>query len=402
MRINLARLQRDILALGKIGRTAEGGVSRRAFTPADLKGREFLTDRLQAAGFTVRQDAAGNLIGRYPGQEDRLPCIMIGSHIDTVPNGGIFDGALGVLGGLECVRSLQELCLETRHPIEVVAFAAEEGSSLGGTFGSRAMAGRIEWSKLTEREKTAIDLNLQAYNLSGPDLSAAKRGPESIKAFVELHIEQGKVLEDLGIPIGLVSGIVGIYRHEVTVTGEANHAGSTPMTKRNDALVKAARLILALREFTVEENDEIVGTVGTIAVKPNAINVIPGEAKFTVELRDINAWGPVMVLERLKSFAAGLGGVEFRRIAEKEPVRLHPGIQDKIRTACRSRGIEYHLMPSAAGHDAVAMSYITPTAMLFVPSRGGISHSPQEWTDWEDVERGTEVLLHTVLAIDES
>jgi len=402
VRINLARLQKDVLALGEIGRTAEGGVSRRAFTPDDLKGRAYLTDRLEAAGFTVRQDAAGNLIGRYPGQDNRLPCIMIGSHIDTVPNGGMFDGAFGVLGGLECVRSMQELCLENRHPIEVVAFAAEEGSSLGGTFGSRAMAGQIVLNELTEREKTAIDLNLQAYGLNGANLGQAKRSPESLKAFVELHVEQGGVLEELGIPIGLVLGIVGIYRYEVTVHGEANHAGSTPMSKRDDALVKAARLILALQEFTVEESDEIVGTVGMLTVQPNAINVIPGEAKFTVELRDISAWGPVMVLERLKHFAAGLGGVEFRRIAEKEPVRLHPGIQDKIRAACRNLGIEYHVMPSAAGHDAVAMSYITPTAMLFVPSRGGISHSPLEWTDWNDIEKGTEVLLHTVLAIDES
>lgn len=402
MRINLARLQKDILALGEIGRTAEGGVSRRAFTPDDLKGRDYLTSRLEEAGLTVRQDTAGNLIGRYPGQDNRLPCIMIGSHIDTVPNGGMFDGVLGVLGGLECVRSMQELCLENRHPIEVVAFAAEEGSSLGGTFGSRAMAGQINLSELTEREKAAVDLNLQVYGLSGANLEQAKRNSEELKAFVELHVEQGGVLESLGIPIGLVFGIVGIYRYEVTVHGEANHAGSTPMHKRDDALVKAARLILALRDFTVAENDAIVGTVGTIAVKPNAINVIPGEARFTVELRDIDAWGPVMVLERLKHFAAGLGGVEFRRIAEKEPVRLHPGIQGKIKTACRNLGIECREMASAAGHDAVAMSYITPTAMLFVPSRGGISHSPLEWTEWDDVRKGTEVLLHTILAIDEA
>ncbi len=402
MRINVERLQQDLLTLGEIGRTPDGGVSRVAFTPADLRGREYVIGRLEAAGCTVDQDAAGNLIGRYPGLNDSLPAIMVGSHIDTVPNGGIFDGALGVLAGIESIRALQENSLELRHPLEVAVFAAEEGSSLGGTFGSRAMAGLVRTETLSDWEKTALAANLQAYGLPAAELNLAKRSPATLKAFVELHVEQGGVLEEKRVPIGLVYGIVGIYRYEVVVRGEANHAGSTPMSRRNDALVKAARLIQAVQEYTMEESDELVGTVGSIQVQPNVINVIPGEVHFTVELRDISAWSPVMVLERLKQLAKTLGGVEFRKISEKEPVRLHPGILEKIRLACRNLSVEHQVMPSAAGHDAVSMSYITPTAMLFVPSRGGISHSPQEWTDWEAVGRGAEVLLHTILAIDES
>ena len=401
MRINRERLKEMILELGKIGKAPEGGATRRAFTKEDIEGRNYVTGLMQELGCSVRVDPAGNLIGCYPGSEEGLPSIVVGSHIDTVPSGGLFDGNIGVLSGIECLHTLLENGVRLRYPFEIIAFSAEEGSALGGTFGSRAMAGQIQLNTLTEQQRLIMDGNLQAFGLSLEDLESAKRDPKTMKAFLEMHIEQGGLLEERKAPIGVVYGIVGIYRYEVTVEGEANHSGSTPMNKRDDALVKAARIILAIQEFVIEESADMVGTVGSIQVMPNAINVIPGEVKMTVEFRDINAWDPILVYERLRHFANDLGGVTFKKIVEKEPVRLHPGIQQKIKEACQKVGVDFHVMPSAAGHDAVAMSYLTPTSMIFVPSKGGISHSPEEWTDWEDVGHGADVLLHTIVAIDQ-
>ena len=389
-----------ILELGEIGKSPEGGATRRAFTKEDIEGRAYVTRLMQSLGCSIHTDPAGNLIGRFSGEEKDLPAIVVGSHIDTVPNGGLFDGNLGVLSGIECLQTLQENGMCLKHPFEIIAFSAEEGSALGGTFGSRAMAGQIKLDSLTEQQRLIMDGNLQAFGLALEDLENAKRNPQTMKAFLEMHVEQGGILEERKAPIGIVYGIVGIFRYEVTIQGEANHSGSTPMDKRNDALVKAAQIILALQNYVIEESADMVGTVGFIQVKPNAINVIPGEVKLMMELRDINAWDPILVYERIRHFANGLGGVSFKKIVEKEPVRLHPGIQQKIRESCDKLGVEYHVMPSAAGHDAVAMSYLTPTSMIFVPSRGGISHSPDEWTDWDDVGHGADVLLNTIIAID--
>ncbi len=400
MEINGERLKQYLCALGEIGRSEAGGITRRAFTPEDLAGREFVTSLMEQTGCTVRVDAAGNLIGHLPGDDPSLPAIMIGSHIDTVPNGGLFDGNLGVLSGIECLMTATDAGIRLRHPVEVVAFSAEEGSALGGTFGSRAMAGQIHLDQMTPQQRLIMDGNLQAFGLRMDQISDAKRDPATIKAFLELHIEQGGILEELGASIGLVYGIVGIFRYECMITGEANHSGSTPMHKRDDALVKAARMVLAVQEFVTDESTDMVGTVGVLEVKPNAINVIPGEVRMAVEFRDINAWDPIVVYERLRHFGAGLGGVSFRKIVDKEPVRLHPGIQGKIKQACDELKIRYHVMPSAAGHDAVAMSYLAPTSMIFVPSKGGISHAPDEWTEWQDVYNGANVLLRTLRAID--
>ncbi len=390
-----------ILDLGEIGKAPDGGVTRRAFTKEDIEGRRFVGDLMRSLGCRVRVDPAGNLIGYYPGSEEGLPSIVVGSHIDTVPNGGLFDGNIGVLSGIECLQTMQEKGVRLRHPMEIIAFSAEEGSALGGTFGSRAMAGQVQLDVLTEQQKLIMEGNLHAFGLTLENLETAKRHPRTLKAFLEMHIEQGGLLEERKAPIGIVYGIVGIYRYEVTVLGEANHSGSTPMDKRDDALVKAARIILAVQQFVMEESADMVGTVGSVQVKPNAINVIPGEVKLNVEFRDINAWDPILVYERLRHFADNLGGITFKKIVEKEPVRLHPGIQQKIKEACKKVGVDFHVMPSAAGHDAVAMSYLTPTSMIFVPSKGGISHSPDEWTDWQDVGHGADVLLHAIVAIDQ-
>lgn len=402
VRINEERLKENILALGEIGKVPEGGVTRKAFTQEDIVGREYTASLMEEAGCRVKVDAAGNLIGYLPGKDRTLPSIMIGSHIDTVPQGGLFDGAIGVLGGIECLKVFKEEKYKPDHPIEVVAFSAEEGSALGGTFGSRAMAGQIDPADLTSPQKRIMDANLKVFGLSFEKIKEAKRDPETIKSFLEMHIEQGSILEELKVPIGIVFGIVGIFRYEVTVKGEANHSGSTPMAKRDDALIKASRMVLAVEEFVNEESSSMVGTVGSMQVTPNAINVIPGEVKMTVEFRDINAWDPILVYERLRQFGSELGGVTFKKIVEKEPVRLHPGIQEKISQACDDTEICYHKMASAAGHDAVAMSYLAPTSMIFVPSRRGISHAPEEWTEWEDVFAGTNVLMRTVLAIDKN
>ncbi len=401
MRTSGERLKQMILELGSIGKTAEGGVTRRAFTNEDIQGRNYISTHLQELGCSIRVDAAGNLIGRWPGTDETLPAIVAGSHTDTVPNGGLFDGTIGVLSGIECIRTLQENGIRLKHPFEIISFSAEEGSALGGTFGSRAMAGQIHLDALTDQQRLIMNGNLQAFGLDLDNLYSAKRNPKTMKAFLEVHVEQGGILEQKNVPIGIVYGIVGIYRYEVIIQGEANHSGSTPMDKRDDALVKAAKIILAVQDYVREESADMVGTVGSIQVKPNAINVIPGEVRMTVEFRDINAWDPILVYERLRHFSETLGGVSFKKIVEKEPVRLHPGIQQKIKEACEKYDIEYNIMPSAAGHDAVAMSYLTPTAMIFVPSHGGISHSPDEWTDWDDITHGADVLLQTIVSIDQ-
>jgi beta-ureidopropionase / N-carbamoyl-L-amino-acid hydrolase len=393
------RLLTDLDHLASIGASRTGGVTRIAFSPADLEARDWLETQLRELQLDVRHDAAGNTIGRYPGRSPGLHPLALGSHTDTVPEGGRFDGALGVLAALASVRALHDAGVQLRHPVEVIDFVAEEATLGPGTLGSRAMVGRLGAEQLAEAsgDGRSIADRLQAAGLDPRGVAEAARPPGSLAAYLELHIEQGGTLEREGVAIGIVEGIVGIRRYAATFTGQANHAGTTPMAERRDALVMAAPFVLGLREAV--ERAGIVGTIGALRLEPNAPNVIPGRVELSAEIRGLDE--PVLdrVEAELADLAAAHGG-GWRRLGAKEPVRSDPGLMAALEAACDDLGLGWRRMPSGAGHDAVAIAAIAPVAMLFVPSRGGISHSPEEHTEAQDCVNGARALLRALLEVD--
>jgi beta-ureidopropionase / N-carbamoyl-L-amino-acid hydrolase len=406
--INVSRLRSGIEALSQFGRTSRGGITRVAWTKADIDARRFITERLMpAAGLKARTDAAGSIFGRREGKES-LPVILFGSHVDTVPQGGIFDGALGSLSSIEVMHTLAERKIETRHPLECVIWSNEEGTHYGrGLFGSRALLGEFEPGELDEKDEQGISIRDAVAGIGG-DLSrigTAVRKPGEIAAYVELHIEQGGILDREGVPIGVVEGIVGVARYQVTVTGEANHAGTTPMPDRHDALVAASRLVLAVKEETEREAGRQVGTVGKLAVHPDVPNIIPGQVDLVIELRDLSAEKIAGIYKRIQARASEISAASGTRIAIK-PTSTHASalatswVKDIIAAEAAGAGLKTLSLPSGAGHDAQMVARIAPMGMIFVPSIGGISHSPRELTRWEDAANGCEVLYRTVLAID--
>jgi len=399
------RMEARIKSLGEFGANREGGVSRVAFSEADIAGRRYIGELMREAGLDVRIDTAGNIIGRREGTDSGLPPIMFGSHIDSVPGGGNYDGDVGVVGAIEVAQVLAERDIRTRHPIEIVSFTDEEG----GLTGSRAMIGKLTDSALDVVTHSGLSIR-DGIRLVGGDpnrLDLAVRKPGDIAAFIELHIEQGAFLHDEGIDIGVVEGIVGIRWWDVTIEGFANHAGTTPMDKRWDAMVTAAELTLAINRIATELPGRQVATVGRIQAFPGAPNVIPGEVVMSLEIRDLDADKIQQVFDLVAADATRIGDARFT------PVRFHeidvaspPAPTDLqmrriIANAAEDLGMSYKLMPSGAGHDAQDMAGITPTGMIFVPSVDGISHSPQEFTSAEDMANGATVLLRTILAIDD-
>jgi N-carbamoyl-L-amino-acid hydrolase len=406
--IDPGRLRRSLEALSRFGRNPQGGVTRVAWTQADVEGRRFVMETLMpAAGLRIRIDAAGSIYGGRDGAED-LPAILFGSHIDSVPEGGIFDGALGSLSAIEVMQTLADRKITTRHPLECVIWSNEEGAHYGrGLFGSRAVVGEFEPGELEESDEEGLRIR-DAVAAVGGDLSRigeALRRPGEIAAYLELHIEQGGVLDGGGIPIGVVEGIVGIVRYKVVISGQANHAGTTPMPDRHDALVAASHLVIAVREETVREPGRQVGTVGKLSVHPDAPNIIPGQVELVIELRDLSMEKIEGIIRRIKERASRIEASDAVRIAI-EPTSTHqpalaaPWVRELIAKEAAAAGLKTHSMPSGAGHDAQMLARIAPMGMIFVPSVGGISHSPKELTRWEDVANGCEVLYRTVLAID--
>lgn len=393
------RLLGDLEALARIGATPQGGVNRIAFSPADLEARQWVEEAMRAAGMEVHRDPAGNTIGTYPGREPGLAPIALGSHTDTVPNGGRYDGALGVLAALASVRALHAAGQRLRHPVEVINFVAEEATMGGGTFGSRAMAGLFDPASIHHEavDGRPVAEHLRSAGIDPEAVATAARPAGSLAAYVELHIEQGGVLDKAGVPVGVVEGIVGIRRYTAVFEGEANHAGTTPMDGRRDALVMAAPFVLAVREIAVAHG--IVGTVGTLRVSPGASNVIPGRVELTAEIRGLDE-ATLDAAEAALQARAEADGAAFARISAKEPVVSDPAVVAAVETACRDLGLAYRRMPSGAGHDAMCMAAITRQGMIFVPSRRGISHSPEEYTAPEDCVTGARVLLGTLLALD--
>ncbi len=358
---------------------------------------------MKAAGLKVRIDSAGNIIGRRGGSED-LPAIMFGSHIDSVPGGGNYDGDVGVIGAIEVAQILNENNVTTRHPLEVVVFSDEEG----GLVGSRAMTGHLSDSALDVLSHSGKTIREGIREIGGnpENLDTSRYLPGDLAAFIELHIEQGAVLDDEGIDIGVVEGIVGINWWDVTIDGVANHAGTTPMNKRNDAMLAAAELTLAVNRIITSQPGAQVGTVGRIRAEPGAPNVIPGKVVMSLEIRDLSEEKIRMLFKRIETEAVEIAKkygtpISFAHIdVDAVPAPTDNQMRAIITAVAETLGLSYKLMPSGAGHDAQDMARIAPTGMIFVPSVGGISHSPAEFTHPRDMANGADVLLHTVLRID--
>jgi len=322
---------------------------------------------------------------------------MIGSHLDTVPNGGIFDGALGVIAALEVINVLNEKNIRTRHPIEIVAFNAEEGSAIGGTFGSRVVVG------LQDPYEDGLIEKLDQYGMNINDVKKSVRNTAGIKVFLELHVEQGANLYEKGIPIGIPTGIFGITRYGIVAKGEANHAGTTPMRLRKDPLIGAAKLIIEINRIVKEIGEPLVATIGVIKAYPGTVNVIPGTVEFIVELRDIDNQRIEEAVNKFKNSAHSIGGdigFDFNLLINKPPTMLNKEVIEVIKNACLSKKIAHQITVSGAGHDAKSLAEKVPTGMIFVPSKDGKSHCPEEWTDWESIKTGVEVLLDTIIKLD--
>ncbi len=406
--IDAQRLQSNLEKLGEIGRDpATGGVTRLGYSENELAAREFVAELMKQAGLTVRTDAAGNLFGSRPGS-DKLPVILFGSHIDTVMNGGHFDGALGTLAAVEVIRALNESNIQTRHPLEVVVWTNEEGNHFGiSTMGSAIAAGTLGPEILARKDDQGATVAdwLKRYGQDPAHLTDARIAKGSLAAYLELHIEQGPNLERAKIPIGVVQGIVGLKRWRCVVTGFANHAGTTPMDSRHDALAAASRELLAVRQSVLAETGRQVGTVGYIKVEPGAVNVIAGRAEFPVELRDLDAAKIDRMWTRIQSNFQEIDkqesvSTECSEFDDIAPARTDPAMQAAIRSAAQSLGLATLDLPSGAVHDAQLMARIAPFGMIFIPSHNGISHAPQELSSWPDISNGAEVLYRSILEAD--
>ncbi len=410
LRIQPDRLERQIHELGKIGQNARGGLDRTTFTPAELKARSWLIGELQALGLEVKLDPAANIWANRQGSDPDLPIIAFGSHIDTVPNGGKYDGALGVLMALEVMRVLEEEGIKTRHPLALVSFSAEEPNPFGlSTFGSRAAAGKLKRADLDGvYDDKGISI-VEALHHAGGDaelFEKTRREPSEFSAFLEVHIEQGKRLLAQNIPIGIVTAITGIYREEVIVHGQANHAGTTLMNDRKDALMLASELMLAFEAVCRNHPaDEVVGTIGRIANYPNAANIIPEKVTFNLEARGKSSGEIQQVISHWDGLAEDIvrrrgGKMERRIVLDQAPAKMDQTIIEVCKEQSDALAYENLYLGSMAGHDAVHMSSLTRAGMLFVPSVDGKSHCPEEESLMGDIEKAANVMLHAILALD--
>ncbi len=402
-RVNATRVNQHLAHLSRFGSNPEGGVSRVSFTQADIDGRAFAMDLMRAAGLDTRIDGVGNILGRRQGLLVDAPPILFGSHIDSVPSGGNYDGDVGSMSAIEVAHMLQEKKYRNRHPLEVAIWCDEES----GLTGSRGFIGELTEEDLRRPGRDGVALADNIARIGGnPDrLREAAHEPGSVAAYVELHIEQGGVLDQSGTQIGIVEGIVSINEYHVTITGFANHAGTTPMDQRRNALLAASELVQAVDRIVRAEPGRQVGTVGWMEVKPGAPNVVPGEVNLTVELRDLSMEKIKMLWERIRGEAVAITerhGTTFdpTLMLSAQGALTDPAVRAVIAEATSSLGLTSRPMPSGAGHDAQDLARICPMGMIFVPSVNGISHSPHEFTRPSDVENGANVLLQTILRLD--
>ncbi len=404
LKINLERLKSDIEELAQIGQDSRGGISRPSFSKSDLEARQWLKERICQAGLCFRQDGAGNVFGRL-GDEGRV--VLVGSHIDTVVNGGKFDGSAGVMAALECLRRIKEQGLRLAKPLELVSFTDEEGSLVGDFLGSRAFVGLLERDKL-ERGITSFGRPLQEI-LAGTEftlksiLKAKEERPE-VEAFLELHIEQGSVLETEGIPVGIVEKIAGKNYRWCSFVGKPAHGGTTPLELRQDAFLATADFALKGTQLVATRHYGSMITIGRVTVLPGSFSVVPGQVDFSLDFRSASRETLDVLEKELLALAGDIASTRglsfFSRVVDKtEPVEIPPRITGILQEECQKLGCPFLMVMSGAGHDAQIVSSVADSGMIFIPCLDGISHSPQETIDWEDLEKGANLLLRTLVRL---
>jgi allantoate deiminase len=404
--IDADRLWSRLSELAEIGKSEGGGVTRLSFTEEERAAKDLVASYMREAGLAMREDVAGNLFGRREGRVGDAPVVLTGSHVDSVRNGGDFDGPLGVLGAVEALQTMDERGVETERPVEVVAFTDEEGARFSfGMVGSRATAGTLTPEHLTNEDENGVSI-AEAMRASGLDpgrIDEAARAPGSVYAYVELHIEQGRILEAEDLPVGVVTGIAGPAWLRFTLAGEAAHAGTTPMNLRRDALAAAAAMIGRI-EREAARTGTSVGTVGQLELSPGGINIVPGQVSFSLDLRDIDEDVRNDVEARIMHEAALLcekRGVELetKTIQRLSPAPCSALVRDAAREACETLGFEPFGLASGAGHDGMHLTELCPIGMIFVRSKDGLSHNPAEYSSKDDCAAGAEVLYRTLLEL---
>lgn len=404
IRINLERLKEEIESLGHIGRDPKGGISRPSFSKADLEARAWLKEKIKAAGLSLREDGAGNIFGRIDGKGKT---IMVGSHTDTVINGGMFDGSVGVLSALECLRRIKEEGKPLSKPLEMASFTDEEGNLVGDFLGSRAFVGQL---KKEDLEKGLTQFGTPFVKiLKGTDftiesiMEAHKQSPE-VEAFLEIHIEQGPVLETENKPIGIVDCIAGKHYRWCSFLGRASHAGTTPLELRQDAFLGLADFTLRSTQHVATEFYGNMVTIGRVGVKPGAFNIVPAQADFSFEFRSPSKETLAQLETSLFAIAdnvASARGLQFtsKLVDKTDPVIIPQRIINIIKEECEKLGYPYTTLASGAGHDGQILASVAEPGMIFIPCLDGISHSPQEMIEWEDLEKGANLLLQVILRL---
>lgn len=404
LKINGDRLRADMQDLARIGRKEDHGIYRMAFSDGDMEGRAWFSRRIHDAGLEEHQDGAGNICARLGWDGGKTPNVIAGSHLDTVPGAGHLDGALGVVAALEALRVLKEEEVSLQCPVEAVSFTDEEGR-FGGLFGSQAAAGLVTPEYLhnaIDLEGLALSDAMTSRGLDPMDALHAQRRPGSIRAYVELHIEQGPVLDRKGLNIGIVDAITGLFKWEISLTGAANHAGTTPMDMRKDAFQGLAEFASQVERVLSEfGSPRSVATIGTVTLTPGAANVVPGQAAFSLEVRDTD---PAILDDLADAYRRVLSAIARRRdlkfdynvLSRIEPVECSGKIVSAIDDAVAASDVKATHLHSGAAHDAQIIASIAPSGMIFVPSKDGRSHSAAEWTAWEDIEAGANILLNTL------
>ena len=403
LRVNGQRVNQHLIELAQFGKTPEGGTQRIAYTDVDLQGREYAMKLMREAKLDVSIDVAGNIVGRRAGSDSAMKPLMIGSHIDSVPAGGSYDGQVGSMGAIEVAHTLAENNVRLRHPLEVVLFQNEEG----GTIGSAALARELtekDLSIVTNSKKT-IREGIKFIGGDPDKLASAVRKKGDLAGYLELHIEQGGILHQEKINIGVVEGIVGVFWWDVTIEGFANHAGTTPMNQRHDALLAAAKYIDAVNRIVTSIPGRQVGTVGKIQAFPGAFNIVPGKVVASLGLRDLDAAKVQMLFQKIQTEVQQIEKItgtkfEFKQVNASQPAPTDVRFRRVIDESAKQLGFTTKLLPSGAGHDAQEIAPVCSIGMIFVPSRDGISHSPREFSTPEDITNGTNILLHSLLKLD--
>ncbi len=403
LRVNGARLNAHLAALSQFGKNPQGGVSRVAYSDADKASRPYIMQLMRDAKLDVSVDAGGNILGKRAGSDPSLKPILFGSHTDSVPEGGMYDGDVGSMGAIEVAQSLAEQNITTRHPLIVVMWQNEEG----GLWGTHAATAELTPAELATVSRSGKTIREGIAFLGGdPDhLERTRMKKGDLFAYLELHIEQGGTLEKEQLDIGVVEGIVGIHQWNVTITGFQNHAGTTAMNNRQDALLAAARFIEAVNRVVTGEPGRQVGTVGRINAIPGTVNVIPGKVECTLELRDLDAKKIDALFAKIEAEAKKIGAMNgttfsFAQFTNNIPAPTAPAIRAMVAASATELGLTHKTMPSGAGHDAQDVAQICPVGMIFIPSIGGISHAPKEFSRPADITNGANVLINTLMKLD--